>query len=83
MYTARMNSDRVTEINGKLDAAGAKDACLACGCEDRIIDPSAETALVALDGLDLDVTRAIPTISIICTRCGFVHLHSSRHLLTD
>lgn len=83
MYTARMDSDRVTEINEKLEAAGAKDACLTCGSPDLIIDPSAESALLAMNDGVVAFDRAIPVVALICTRCGFTRLHSTPHLLGD
>lgn len=84
MYTACMDSDRLAQINEKLKAAGAKDACLACGSPDLIIDPSAESALLAMnDERVVAFDRAIPVIAIICTNCGFARLHSTLHLLGD
>lgn len=83
MYTAGMDSDRLAQINENLEAAGAKDACLACGSPDLIIDPSAESALLAMNDGTVAFDRAIPVIALICTRCGFTRLHSTPHLLDD
>jgi hypothetical protein len=84
MYNVGMDSnDKLERINRNLDSAGAKDACLACGASDLILDPTAETAILALEGDELDPTRAIPAVALICTNCGFVRLHSTLHLFKD
>ena len=75
--------DELERINRNLEVARATNDCLACGSKDLILDPSARTALLGAHDREVQLDRAIEAVAVICKRCGFVRLHSTRHLFED
>jgi hypothetical protein len=82
MYTVVMAL--ADDIQRKLDDAGVKVVCLACGGKEWSIDPT-PAALFRVDGrtVDLDDAQVVRAITVVCTNCGFIRLHKASHVGID
>jgi hypothetical protein len=73
----------VRKLADALDRKRAKQRCLACG-ESEWIALETTSILNAMD--EQQVVRpgiGIEVAAVICSRCGFVRLHSTHHLFAD
>ena len=76
-------ADDLERIQAKLNDAGVKVVCPACGSTGHTIDPDHPVGLPALAGNEMRLDRALRAITVVCTNCGFVRLHKSSYLMGE